>query len=169
MHHLYTIYMVKIKDRYIIPGLVVLAVILLVVTVVSSPGVGTSGSTQTSSVDCAAVNLSFSYLTNDSIYAPLGTNTFGRILVNSTGSVNSTMSLTVSAPSSLDVSTANDFNMSAGKSGYFTEYEVVNPSAIGNYTLNVTLANSAMGCQNTKSFLVNVHTISSQNSTNSSV
>ncbi|MCL5009827.1 MAG: hypothetical protein M1433_02530 [Candidatus Parvarchaeota archaeon] len=160
--------MVKKTSLYVISGSVVLFIALLIVSVVYSPRSPVEA-LQTVTVNCTGANLSFTYYTPSSINAQIDTNTFGVVHVNSTGNTNSSVSLTADQTDGLSVSVAKPFNMSSGKYNYYTEYEIINPTLLGNYTLNFNLSNFRGSCQYSKSFDVNVHVVKSpQNSTNSS-
>lgn len=102
-------------------------------------------------VNCSGVNLSFTYDAQSAFTAPMGTNTFSRILVNATGNVSQNISLTGSHIPQLSPQFGKPFIAQKGQQS-FIDYGVYSPSPAGNYTMDLTLTSSYLNCKLSKQF-----------------
>ena len=113
-------------------------------------------------VNCSGLNLGFNYSAQKTaITAPVGKNTFNVIYLTNTG--NSTYNVSVSGQNStyLQFRFAKSFNTQAGRGGYYTEYEIVNPTVLGNYTENITLTAAYENCMLSKQLLAYIEVTNS--------
>jgi hypothetical protein len=149
----------KVSKRFIIATIIIASALVLAIY----GGISSARSTSAQSklyINCSGLNLEFNYSAQKTtIIAPLGKDTFNVIYLNNTG--NSTYNISISGQNStnLQLLFAKSFNTQAGQSGYYTEYEIINPTTPGNYTENITLTSLYKNCMLSKYLLAHIEVI----------